>query len=60
MGKKSTQTTTKKVYGNTTTSNPYFTSKTNNSGTVTNFVPGTAYDTVNNFVNNNYITYICP
>lgn len=53
MGKKSSKTTTKNVYGNTTTLNPYFTSKTTNKGTVTDFVPGTAYDTVNNFVNSN-------
>lgn len=53
MGKKSTKTTTKNVYGNTTTTNPYFASNTTNKGTVTNFIPGTAYDTVNNFVNKN-------
>ena len=53
MGKQSSKTTTKTVYGNTTTSNPYFTSNTNNKGTVTNFVPGSAYETINNFVNNN-------
>lgn len=53
MGKQSSKTTTKTVYGNTTTSNPYFTSNTSNKGTVTNFVPGSAYETINNFVNNN-------
>lgn len=53
MGKKSTKTTSKTVYGNTTTTNPYVTSQTTNNGTVTNFNPGTAYDTLNNFVNKN-------
>lgn len=53
MGKKSTKTTSKTVYGNTTTTNPYVTSQTNNQGTVTAFNKGTAFDTINNFVNNN-------
>lgn len=53
MGKKSTKTTSKTVYGNTTTTNPYLTSQTTNKGTVTTFNPGTAYDTLNNFVNKN-------
>ena len=53
MGKKSNKTTNKTVYGSTTTTNPYVTSQTNNSGTVTTFNPGTAYDTINNFVINN-------
>ena len=53
MGKKSTKTTSKTVYGNTTTTNPYVTSQTTNKGTVTDFNPGTAYDTLNNFVNKN-------
>ena len=53
MGKKSTKTTSKTVYGNTTTTNPYITSQTTNKGTVTAFNPGTAYDTLNNFVNKN-------
>ena len=53
MGKKSTKTSNKTVYGNTTTTNPYVTSQTNNNGTVTSFNKGTALDTVNNFVNNN-------
>ncbi len=51
MGKKSS--TTSKVYGNTTTSNPYATATTNNSGTTAAFQPGTALDSVYNFVNNN-------
>ena len=53
MGKKSTKTTSKTVYGNTTTTYPYVTSQTNNQGTVTAFYKGTAFDTINNFVNNN-------
>ena len=53
MGKKSSKTNNKTVYGNTTTTNPYVTSKTDNKGTVSTFNPGTAYDTINNFVNSN-------
>ncbi len=53
MGKKSSKTTNKTVYGNTTTTNPYVTSQTTNKGTVSTFNPGTAYDTINNFVNSN-------
>ena len=53
MGKKSTTTTQKKVYGNTTTANPYVTSTTNNNGTTSKFNAGTAFDTINNFVNSN-------
>ena len=37
MGKKSNKTTSKTVYGNTTTTNPYVTSKTTNSGTTSKF-----------------------
>ena len=46
MGKKSTKTTSKTVYGNTTTTNPYVTSKTTNTGTVSNFNPNTTFDTI--------------
>ncbi len=53
MGKKSNKTTNKTVYGDTTTTNPYVTSNTNNLGTVTAFNKGTAFDTINNFVNQN-------
>ncbi len=53
MGKKSSKTTSKTVYGNTTTSNPYFTSQTNNNGTTTIFNPNTAFNSVNKFVNKN-------
>lgn len=53
MGKKSTKTSSKTVYGNTTTTNPYVTSQTTNKGTVSNFNKGTAFDSINNFVNSN-------
>ena len=53
MGKKSSKTTTSTVYGDTTTTNPYVTSHTNNSGTVSSFIKDTAFDTINNFVNSN-------
>ena len=53
MGKKSKKTTSKTVYGNTTTTNPYVTSTTNNNGTVSAFNEGTAFDSINKFVNNN-------
>lgn len=51
MGKQS-QTTTR-VYGNTTTSNPYATASTNNSGTTSAFAPGSALETIYNTVNKN-------
>lgn len=53
MGKKSNKTTSQTVYGNTTTKNPYVTSQTTNKGTTTEFNKGTAFDSINNFVNNN-------
>lgn len=53
MGKKSNKTTTKTVYGNTTTTNPFVTSQTNNKGTSTTFNPNTAFGSINSFVNNN-------
>ena len=53
MGKKSKKVTNKTVYGNTTTTNPYITSQTTNNGTITDFNKGTAFDSINNFVNNN-------
>lgn len=49
----STSSTSSKVYKNTTTSNPYVSSTTNNKGTKSSFVEGSAYDTVNKFVNQN-------
>ncbi len=48
-----TQTKTNTTLGNTTTTNPYVTSTTTNSGTATEFAPGSAFDTLNNFVNDN-------
>lgn len=53
MGKKSTKTTNKTMYGNTTTTNPYVTAQTTNNGTVTTLNKGTAFDSINNFVNMN-------
>ena len=52
MGKKST-TTHSTTYGNTTTSNPYATATTTNSGTVSSFNDGTALNSIYKFVNNN-------
>ena len=55
MGKQSqnSTSTTSKIYGNTTTNNPYASATTNNSGTTANFQPGTALDSIYNFVNKN-------
>lgn len=53
MGSSSTNTMTRTIYGNTTTKNPYVTSKTTNSGTNSSFNTGSAFDTINNFVNKN-------
>ena len=44
---------TSTVYGNTTTSNPYAYSKTDNNGTLAGFQDGTALNSVYNFVNSN-------
>ena len=56
MGKKSSKkpstTKTTTTYGKTTTANPYAVASTNNSGTVSNFQPGTALESVYNYVNN--------
>lgn len=49
--KSSSETT--KTYKNTTTSNPYVTSKTNDSGTTTTLQPNTALSSVYNFTNKN-------
>lgn len=51
MGRKSNSTST--VYGNTTTTNPYAYSKTNNSGTTSGFQNGTALQSIYDFVNAN-------
>ncbi|MCQ2744041.1 MAG: hypothetical protein MJ230_04500 [bacterium] len=53
MGKKSSQTIARTVYGKTTTTNPYVISKTDNNGTTSEFIEGTAVDSINKFVNNN-------
>jgi len=53
MGKKSSKTTSKTVYGDTTTVNPYVSSATTNKGTVSKFNSGTAISSINNFVNKN-------
>ena len=53
MGKKSNKTTSQTVYGNTTTTNPYVTSQTTNKGTTSVFNKGTAFESINDFVNNN-------
>lgn len=50
---KSNSTTTTTVYGNTTTSNPYAKSHTDNSGTTAEFQDGTAFQSVYDFINRN-------
>ena len=51
MGSKSTSSTRRTVYGNTTTSNPYAYSKTNNDGTTSGFQKGTAFQSIYDLVN---------
>ena len=51
MGGNSKTTTRNTVYGDTTTTNPYAYTKTNNSGTVAGFQNGTALNSIYNFVN---------
>ena len=58
MGKKSNKTTSKTIYGETTTTNPFVTSQTNNKGTTTVFNPNSAFSSINNFVNNNMSTLL--
>ena len=54
MGSKSKSTNTSTtVYGNTRTTNPYAYAKTDNSGTVSGFQSGTAFNTIYDFVNKN-------
>ncbi|MCQ2754409.1 MAG: hypothetical protein MJ231_05095 [bacterium] len=54
MGSNSSNSNTKTTtYGTTSTTNPFVVSKTNNNGTVTSYQKGTAFDTINNFVNDN-------
>ncbi len=61
-GKSSSSSTTnsssKNVLGNTTTSNPYVTSTTTNQGTNSAFAEGSAFDIINNFVNDNISTIL--
>ncbi len=51
MGSKSSSTTKRAVYGNTTTSNPYAFSHTNNDGTTSGFQKGTAFQSIYDIVN---------
>ena len=54
MGKSSKKSSTSSTtYGTTKTTNPYVVSKTNNKGTKSSFVQGSAFDTINNYVNQN-------
>lgn len=55
MGKSSNSSSSSQTqYGKTSTTNPFFKSKTDSNGnTTTNFVKGTAGETAYNFVNNN-------
>lgn len=50
--KTSLNSTNKTKYGNTSTTNPYVTSKTTNKGTETSFAQGSGADTFNQFYNN--------
>lgn len=47
----STSSVSRNIYNNTTTSNPYAYSKTDNSGTLSGFNDGTALNSIYNFVN---------
>lgn len=58
MGKKSKSTTVQNIYKDTTTKNPYVTSHTNNSGTISTFMPNTAFNSINDFVNSNITTLL--
>ena len=53
MGGSSSKTTSKTVYGDTTTQNPYVIANTNNYGTTTSFKPNTAFNSINDYVNKN-------
>lgn len=50
--KSKTSSISKTKYGNTSTTNPYITSKTTNKGTETSFAQGSGADTFNQFYNN--------
>lgn len=45
--------TTKKILGDTTTSNPYVNSITNSKGSTSDFVQGSAFESINDFFNDN-------
>lgn len=53
VSQSNTSSSTKRTYGNTSTTNPYVTSKTTNKGTTTNFAEGSGADTFNKFYNEN-------
>ena len=53
MGGNSQTTVSRTKYGRTSTTNPYAQASTNNSGTISGFKDGTAFDTIYNFVNKN-------
>ena len=50
---KRTKTVQKVKLGTTTTTNPFVNSTTTNKGTTSEFISGSAFDTINNFVNAN-------
>ena len=58
MGKKSSSSVSRTIYGKTTTENPYVLSRTDNKGTVSQFKADTALDSINNFVNENMDTLL--
>jgi hypothetical protein len=64
MGSNSSKSSSRTIYGNTTTSNPYAYSKTDNNGTLAGFKNGTAlqsvYDIVNKSVDSLLNEYINP
>lgn len=49
----STKSNSKNYLGNSTTSNPFVISSTNNNGTNSSFVQGSAFQTINDFINDN-------
>ena len=52
---KTQQSSTKQsILGSSTTANPYIVSATDNNGTASSFVDGSAFDTINDFVNDNF------
>ena len=53
-----TNSSSNNILGNTTTSNPYVTSTTTNNGTNSAFAEGSAFESINNFVNDNISTLL--